>query len=108
MNISLLIGLIVGAVAVAVFHVAHRAVASTTDRIDRTTRRTLPGYCADCGGAELTRAGMCATCGSGAIWTPGSLDLPALAPKSNAKHAALAAKTRARFGSSVTESGVVN
>ena len=108
MNTTFLIGIAVGAIVVAVYFRAHKAALSAAERVDRRTRHPLAGYCADCGGGELTRAGVCATCQSNAVWCPTPLALPELGPKVSAKHAALAAKTRKRFAKDVTESGVVN
>jgi len=59
-------------------------------RIDRSVRHPLPGFCEDCGGSQLTRAGQCATCGSDAVWTPGGHELPALYDEEAAKAAACA------------------
>ena len=114
MNASLFIGLVVGGIAVAVFFKASRAARQAADTIDRRVRRTLPGFCADCSGSSLDHRGLCATCGSNAIWTPMSeITLPAYeaveaedADKAE-RHAEIAAKTRARFGTPVTESEAI-
>jgi hypothetical protein len=108
MNTTFLIGIAVGAIAVGVYFKAHQMVRKTADQIDRRTRHPLAGFCADCGGGELTRSGVCATCQSNAVWCPTPLALPALGPKVSAKHAALAAKTRRRFSKDVTVSQEVN
>ena len=108
MTANLLIGLVVGALAVAVYHAAHAAVSKTADTVDRRTQRPLPGFCADCGGSQLTRAGLCATCGSNSVWCPGPMALPKLTVEMvNPKHAAIAAKVRARWGKSVTSSEAI-
>lgn len=72
MNTTFLIGLVAGAIVVAVYYKANQAVKSTADRIDRRVLRTLPGFCQDCSGSSLDHRGLCATCGSNAIWCPTS------------------------------------
>lgn len=111
MNASLLVGLIVGGIAVYVYHAAHRALVAQADRIERAVGRPLAGHCEDCGGTTLARSGHCATCGSDAVWTPMALALPSESlplPGSRAYAAAerrrqIADRIRARYADVDTE-----
>lgn len=73
MNTAFLVGLVAGAVVVAVYAKAHAALKAQAETLTRPLNppRAILADCDTCGRTIQDRHGRCSSCGSSAIWTLG-------------------------------------